>query len=245
MSLPDSRFLTAQWRNLAVLNFEVDPAVLGPYVPAGTELDMWQGRTFLSLVGFQFLKTRVWGVSIPFHSSFDEVNLRFYVRRKTAEGWRRAVVFIRELAPRRAVAWTARLLFGENYLTVPLRHHVELANGDPRAIARVRYSWRFAGRQHHLELTISGAGRPACAGSLEEFIIENYWGCSGGAGRGTIEYRVEHPPWNLWPARESRFDADVTRLYGERFVESLSAPPACAFLADGSAVTLYRPVRIA
>lgn len=240
-----SVFLTAEWRNLALLNFEVDPAVLAPFVPVGTELDTWHGRTFVSLVGFQFLGTRVWGIAIPFHQDFDEVNLRFYVRRKTDQGWRRAVVFVRELAPRRAIAWTARLLFGENYLTVPMRHHIELPNGDPRALRRVGYSWRLAGQDQRLELTIAGVGRPAREGSLEEFIIEHYWGYSGGAGRRTIEYRVDHPPWKLWPARAARFDADIARLYGERFVESLSVPPASAFLADGSPVTLYRPVRIA
>lgn len=240
-----SPFLTAQWGNLALLNFEVDPEVLGPYVPAGTELDLWQGRTLVSLVGFQFLSTRVWGMAIPFHQNFDEVNLRFYVRRKTDGGWRRAVAFVRELAPRRAIAWTARVLFGENYLTVPMRHHVELPNGDPRAPRRVCYSWRLAGRQQELELTIAGDGQAAEKESFEEFIIEHYWGYSGGRGRRTIEYRVNHAPWKLWPARDARFDADVARLYGEPFVEALSAPPASAFLADGSPVTLYRGVRIA
>ena len=161
-----SVFLTAEWRNLALLNFEVDPAVLAPFVPAGTELDTWHGRTFVSRVGFQLLGTRVWGIAIPFHQDFDEVNLRFYVRRKTDQGWRRAVVFVRELAPRRAIAWTARMLFGENYLTVPMRHHVELPNGDPRALRRVGYSWRLAGQDQRLELTIAGVGRPAREGCL-------------------------------------------------------------------------------
>jgi uncharacterized protein YqjF (DUF2071 family) len=237
-------FLTAQWRHLAVVNFDVDPAVLAPYVPAGTELDAWQGRTFLSVVGFRFLETRVLGVPIPFHRNFDEVNLRFYVRRRSAEGWRRAVVFIKELAPRRAIAWTARVLFGENYLTVPIRHHVELPNGDPRALSRVEYLWTLGGREHRLHMTVSGIGQPAVAGSLEEFVIEHYWGYSGGTGRATIEYRVDHPRWNLWPAREARFDVDVAQLYGPRFVDSLSDTPASAFFADGSAVTLFKGVRI-
>jgi hypothetical protein len=245
MPARSSAFLTAQWRHLAVLNFDVDPAVLGPFLPAGTELDLWRGRTFLSLVGFQFLDTRVLGVPIPFHRDFDEVNLRFYVRRQTGAGWRRSVVFIRELAPRRAVAWTARLLFGENYLTVPMRHDVELPNGDPGALRRVAYCWKHGGRDHRIALAIAGEGRPAAPGSLEEFIIDHGWGCSGGPGRGTIEYRVERPRWNLWSGSEAIFDGDAGRLYGERFVEPLAAPPASAFLADGSPVSLFRGSRVA
>jgi uncharacterized protein YqjF (DUF2071 family) len=238
-------FLTAQWRHLAVLNFAIDPDRLRPYLPAGTELDFWHARTFVSLVGFQFLDTRVWGWPIPFHRHFDEVNLRFYVRRRTDAGWRRAVVFIRELAPRRAIAWTARLLFAENYRTVPLRHHVELPNGDPLAPRRVAYEWRFAGREHGIELTIAGAALPSVPGSLDEFIIDHEWGCSGGPGRRTIEYRVEHPPWKLWPAQAARFSGDAAVLYGASFVEPLSAPPVSAFVADGSAVTVFGGTRVA
>src|SRR5690348_18142677 len=99
--------LTAEWRHLALLQYVVDPAVLLPLVPLGTELDSWEGRTLVSMVGFRFLRVRVLGASILFHTDFDEVNLRFYVRRRVAEGWRRGVVFVREIVPRRAVALVA------------------------------------------------------------------------------------------------------------------------------------------
>ena len=75
-------FLTAEWRTLAMINYEVAPALLEPLVPRGTELDSWDGRTFLSLVGFMFHDTRVRGFPVPFHREFPEVNLRFYVRRQ-------------------------------------------------------------------------------------------------------------------------------------------------------------------
>jgi uncharacterized protein YqjF (DUF2071 family) len=117
--------LSAEWRNLVLLNYEVDPAVLAPHVPAGTELDFHEGKTYLSIVGFQFQSTRLCGLRIPGHANFEEVNLRFYVRRRAEEGWRRGVTFIRELAPRRAVALTARWLYNENYLCVPMRHHID------------------------------------------------------------------------------------------------------------------------
>jgi len=244
MNAVGTRFLTARWENLAVVNFEIDPRVLESYVPAGTELDLWENRALVSLVGFQFLDTRVWGVAIPFHANFAKVNLRFYVRRTTPDGWRRGVTFIRELAPRRALAWTARVLYGENYLSVPIRHDITVPNGDPGAHSRVGYYWRFAGREHRLELDATGTGTLAAAGSVEEFVIEHYWGYSGGAGRPTVEYQVDHPRWRLWPAVRAAFVGDPAALYGEPFAEALNAAPVSAFFADGSAVTVFRGLRL-
>ncbi len=245
MDAVGARFLSAQWLNLAVVNFEIDAAVLAPHVPLGTEPDAWQGRSLLSLVGFQFRDTRVWGLSIPFHRHFAEVNLRFYVRRKTTDGWRRGVSFVRELAPRRALAWTARWLYGENYLTVPIRYDITLPNGDPSAHSRVAYHWRHAGRESLLELTATGTGATAAAGTLEEFIIEHYWGYSGGTGRRTVEYRVEHPRWKLWPTARPASTATRSACTAQRFAEALAAPPVSAFFADGSPVTVRRGRRIA
>jgi uncharacterized protein YqjF (DUF2071 family) len=213
-------------------------------VPAGTELDLWQGGALVSLVGFQFQALRVCGVPIPLHGDFDEVNLRFYVRRKMPEGWRRGVVFLREVAPRPVVTWVARWLYGENYLTVPMSHTIETPNGDPRARCRVAYRWHVGGAPYGVELTAGGVAAPAAAGSLEEFVIEHYWGYSGGAGRKTIEYRVEHPRWKLWPAGGARFEGDAARLYGPALAEALAAPPASAFYADGSAVRVFRGRRV-
>ncbi|MDE0204502.1 MAG: DUF2071 domain-containing protein, partial [Candidatus Tectomicrobia bacterium] len=99
-------FLSANWRHLVMVNYEVDPNLLRSWLPAGVELDTWQGRTLASVVGFEFLATRVLGVQVPGHQDFHEVNLRFYVRRRVGGGWRRGVVFVKELVPRRAIAWT-------------------------------------------------------------------------------------------------------------------------------------------
>ena len=92
-------FLTAWWRNLVMLNYEVDARILAPFVPPGIELDAWQGKTLASIVAFDFADVRVLDRSIPLHRDFEEMNLRFYVRRKTADGWRRGVVFVKELVP--------------------------------------------------------------------------------------------------------------------------------------------------
>lgn len=132
-------FLTARWRHLAMLNYVVDRELLATRVPRGTELDFWQGRTYLSVVGFLFEDTRVLGLPIPFHRNFEEVNLRFYVRRRSADGWKRAVSFVREIVPRAAIAWTARALYNEPYVAWPMSHRVQTA---AHGAASVEYGWR-------------------------------------------------------------------------------------------------------
>ena len=233
-------FLTAEWRHLVMLNYEIDPVALAPLVPAGTELDAWQGRTLVSLVGFLFIHTRVLGVPIPRHRNFEEVNLRFYVRRRSEGTWRRAVVFVKEIVPRRAIAFLARILYGENYVALPMSHVVadELATG----VRRVSYAWTSGGREHRMDLMVTGMPHPIQDGSEEEFITEHYWGYSRARNGGTLEYQVTHPPWRVWRAREASFDGDGGALYGPRFAACLGRPPVSALLAEGSPVTVYRGV---
>lgn len=233
-------FLTAQWRCLAIVNFEIDPAVLRPFVPVGTELDCWQGRAFVSVVGFLFVDTRVWGCPIPYHRDFEEVNLRFYVRRRAEDGWRRAVVFVKEIVPRAAIAMSARWLYGENYVALPMRHQVE----DGPGTRTVSYSWWLQHHEHRLEMSVSGESRDVVVGSEEEFITEHYWGYVRGKRGTTTEYRVAHPRWRVRSATSAQFTGNVAALYGNEFVEPLTAPPTSAFLAEGSEVAVFKGVNL-
>ncbi|HKT07030.1 MAG TPA: DUF2071 domain-containing protein [Gemmatimonadaceae bacterium] len=234
--------LTAAWLDLAMLNYAVSPDVLRPYLPRGTELDDFAGTTYVSIVGFRFASTRVFGVRIPGHVTFDEVNLRTYVRRFSPNGWRRGVVFIREMVPRRAIAWAARAWYNEPYRTLPMRHSVVRRNdGWPRS---ARYEWRRGATWEGLSLETDADPVPLEAGSEEEFIAEHCWGYTRQRDGSTIEYRVSHPRWRSAPAREARLEADVGALYGPPFDALLAGAPRSAFMADGSAVTVYRPVTL-
>lgn len=224
-----------------MLNYEVPPALLRPLVPAGTELDGWNGITLASMVGFRFLDTRVLGVPIPGHRDFDEVNLRFYVRRRGEDGeWRRAVVFVRELVPRRAIALVARWCYNEPYTAVPMRHQVEMAGAEDGAAGRAAYEWYLAGRWHRLEAATRGRPFLPDPASEAAFTAEHYWGYTVQRDGGAKEYRVEHPPWLVWEAEGAGFDCDVGAVYGTGFAECLSSPPRSAFVARGSTVTVYR-----
>jgi uncharacterized protein len=224
-----------------MLNYPVPPEILLPLVPGGTELDSWEGKTYVSVVGFLFLDTRVWGLAVPFHRDFEEVNLRFYVRREVRreaeDGVRRGVVFVKEIVPRLAVAGLARLLYGERYVALPMRHAI---TGDPaQGGMSVSYGWRRRGRWNGISAAVSGEPREAGPGSEEELITEHYWGYAARPGGGGLEYRVEHPRWRVWPLERPALDCDVAGLYGEPFAGPLAVAPSSAFLADGSEVAVY------
>jgi len=218
-----------------MLNFVVDPKIVAPLVPPGAEIDFENGETFLSMVGFLFLDTRLLGLPIPLHRDFEEVNLRFYVRKKSADTWRRGVVFVRELVPRRAIATVARVFYGENYVAVPMKHQIDHVD---RKLS-VEYSWRRGRKWESLEMSASGDPQTISAGSHAEFITEHHWGYTCFRG-GCSEYRVEHPRWKIWNASEFEFNADVATLYGEQFADALNQPPRSAVIADGSPITAHK-----
>jgi uncharacterized protein YqjF (DUF2071 family) len=232
-------FLVASWRYLAMLNYEVPAALLRPMVPAGTELDCFRGAALVTVVGFRFLGTRVFGVAFPGHRDFDEVNLRFYVRRRAEDGWRRAVVFVRELVPRAAIALVARWTYNEPYTAVPMRHDLDLAGAAEGLPGRASYEWWLAGRWHRLEVRTTG--RPTLPDPESEvgFIAERDWGYTVQRDGGTKEYRVTHPPWLVWTDAVGRLDSEAGAMYGEGFAECLAAVPRSAFLAEGSEVQVY------
>jgi len=230
--VPDNnRFLTAEWKNLLMLNYAVDPSLLEPFVPAGTELDAFDGKTYLSLVGFEFNRTRVLGFAVPFHQNFEEVNLRFYVRRSSKRG----VVFIRELVPKYAVAAVARLLFKENYSCVPMSHRAEAGS--------VEYSWKLGSERCVMSIETDGESFVPPDGSLSQFITEHYWGYTTQKG-GSLEYEVQHPPWRVWNAKQASFSGNVDALYGREFAQVLKREPDSAFLAKASLVTVFKGTRI-
>jgi uncharacterized protein len=234
------RFLSAAWRNLVMLNYEIDPTVLRPLIPKGTELDPWNGRYFVSVVGFLFLHTRVLGIPIPFHRNFEEVNLRFYVRRKASDGWRRGVVFVKEIVPRIAIAAVARWIYNENYVACPMSSSVRLPDEARGTPGWAEYRWTNRGREHSVSAAFHGTPLYPAPGSEEEFITEHYWGYVPQRDGSSLEYRVEHPQWRVWRASGSKLDGDVEGFYGEQYAEALRQPPSSAFVAEGSEIAVLQ-----
>jgi uncharacterized protein YqjF (DUF2071 family) len=229
-------FLTAQWRNLLMVNFAVDPAILTPLVPKGTELDEHAGHTFVSLVAFQFIDTRLRGWRIPFHHAFEELNLRFYVRRRVDGEVRRAVVFVREVVPRIAIAFVARAFYNERYVAYPMRHRIV---DTPRTVT---YEWRVARTWHTLSATGRGDAVVPPLDSHHAFITEHYWAYTRQRDGGTLEYQVTHPRWGVWDAQLTSLP-DLAPLYGARWRGALTRPHS-VLIADGSEVCVFKGVRL-
>lgn len=218
-----------------MINYEVDPYVLTPYIPAGTELDLWQGKALVSMVGFMFNNTMVLGVKWPFHVNFEEVNLRFYVRYFDGDVWKRGAVFVSEIVPKYAIATTANLLYREHYRRLPMRHFVKPIADDHTEFL---YEWKLKGRWNKLGATVNNNYKVIQSGSPEEFILEHYWGYNPWDKSTTMEYQVEHVSWRIGLVKDFVFEADVAALYGEAFVPCLSKAPVSVFFAEGSDINV-------
>lgn len=229
-------FLTAEWRKLAMANYEVQEALLLPYLPSGTLLDLYRGRCYVSLVGFLFQETRLRGLRVPFHVQFEEVNLRFYVRC----GDKRGVVFIREIVPRLALRLVANTFYGEKYITARMRHEWKM---EPERLS-VSYGWHVGGRWQAMQVAALLDAQPVLAGSEEEFITEHYWGYTKLRGGSTSEYEVVHPRWEIYPVESFAIDVDFARVYGARFASLNEMDPYSVLLAEGSEVVVRSGQRV-
>jgi uncharacterized protein YqjF (DUF2071 family) len=233
MAKPKPTFLTAQWRKLIMANYNINPEMLKPYLPQGVELDIYEGDCLVSLVGFLFDEVRVKGLAIPLHTRFPEINLRFYVKQKTAEGWRRGVVFVKELVPRRAIAWVARLLYGEPYSAVPIQYNWQ----EDEDSLEVTYRWHV---QHWMHLSVQAEPKPEILkeGSLEEFITEHYWGFTNRRTGKTQTYEVQHPRWDVYKINNYSIEADMGLLYGKNFIGINASQPHSVLMAEGSDISV-------
>jgi uncharacterized protein YqjF (DUF2071 family) len=232
-------FLQAEWRKLAMANYAVDPRVLQPYLPKGVVLDLWNGTCYASLIGFMFLNTKLKGIKIPFHTNFEEVNLRFYVRYQDQGSWKRGVVFIKEIVPKPALTFVANTLYNEKYETMPMKHAWATASDS----LTVTYSWKKTA-WNSFSVTTETQSTTILAGSEEEFITEHYWGYGTLRNGQTMEYQVEHPRWELYPVESWRCDVNFEAVYGSQFAFLSTAEPVSVFLAEGSKIAVYEGRKI-
>lgn len=227
-------FLTAEWNDLALINYEIDPKILEEYVPKGTEIDLWNGKCYISLIGFMFENVKVLGIKIPFHVNFEEVNLRFYVKRFENGIWKRGVVFIKEIVPKHAITIVANTLYKEHYQTLKMRH----SRSKNETSKSFQYEWKKDKKWNSISMTTSKNIIPIVVNSEAEFITEHYFGYTKFNENKTIEYEVTHPRWEQLEVIDYKIDVDFKNVYGKNFSFLQNFKPTSTFLARGSKITI-------
>lgn len=228
------KFLTAEWNNLIMANYIIDPAILLPYLPPKTELDFYHGECYVSLIGFMFEETKMLGMRIPFHINFEEVNLRFYVRVKDGDTWKRGAVFIKEIVPKFAITMIANTLYREKYVTLPMKNFYKETVDE----INLGYQWKYKRSWNKLEATTELKNSAMAPGSKEEFIAEHYWGYSKYNALTTFEYAVQHPSWFVHKVKSFNIECDFEKLYGSQFSFLDNAKPDTVFMAQGSPIAI-------
>jgi uncharacterized protein YqjF (DUF2071 family) len=227
-------FLTAEWNDLAMFNYEIDPKILENYVPKGTELDLWNGKCYISLIGFMFENVKVLGIKVLFHVNFEEVNLRFYVKRFENGIWKRGVVFVKEIVPKHAITIVANTLYNEHYQTLKMRH----SRTENQTSKSFQYEWLKDAKWNSIAMTTEKNAIPIEVNSEAEFITEHYFGYTNYNKDKSIEYTVSHPRWEQLQVVDYKIDVDFESVYGQDFKFLQELKPTSEFLLIGSKITI-------
>lgn len=229
--MSESRFLTARWENLIMANYQVDPQILLPYLPKGADLDYYEGKCYVSLVGFMFLKTKLLGISVPFHQNFEEFNLRFYVK----FGCKRGAVFIKEIVPKPAIAYIAKWTYREPYCYMPMKHKI-----SQKEYLEIEYAFCFEKKWNTIKVIAENTTSSIIDNSKESFILEHYWGYNKYSEDKTMEYGVEHEKWHTHAIKSYMIQINFEKLYGKEISRFLTNAPDSIFLATGSDVIVRK-----
>ncbi|WP_317194154.1 YqjF family protein [Hyunsoonleella ulvae] len=197
-------FLKANWENLLLINYAVDPDLLLPYIPNGTALDLFNGKCYISIVGFMFKNTKVLGLKLKNHINFEEVNLRFYVKQNNKRG----VVFIKEIVPKPLITFVANSIYKEHYETMKMKHNVN----ENKNSNFYEYKWLINEEWQSISVTTEKIPKIIIEDTLDEFITEHYFGYTKN-GLKTLEYEVEHPRWKHLVVKEYDIDVDFEKTY--------------------------------
>ena len=228
-----STFLRANWENLIMANYEIEPSTLAPYLPKGVELDFYNNKTYVSLVGFMFKNTRLFGLPIPFFGSFEEINLRFYVKKIENRKIKKGVVFINETVPFKIVALLANKLYKEHYISIPTKNSIDITENKD-----IKFEWKINDRWNSLAVKSDTNKYKIEQGTIEEFIFERYFGFTKLSASSTQEYKIHHPKWMTHKILNSQIDCDFRSMYGDAFSMLNNQTPDSILLAEGSQVSV-------
>ena len=227
--------MVADFQYLVFLNYQVDRDLLTSRIPHGVQLQLFNGKAYISVVAFLFKNLQVAGIPAPFHQEFEQVNLRFYVKQGTAASEKRGVVFIREIVPKTLLATAARVLFNEKYLSLPMRHDFQIEKNQTNS---VEYGWQTERQECSLRAVFDNQWSYPEANSAEHFFMARPYSFTRRKDGATNEMILEHPLWRTAPVIDARAEYDIPEIFGAEFVPYLTLLPASVFIAEGSPITL-------
>lgn len=227
-------FMKAKWKNIVMVNYLIDPEILKSYLPYGVEFDTYSGLCFVSLVGFKFNESKIFGVPIPLYGSFDEINLRFYVKRTDGSETKRGVVFISEIVPYKIVSILANLLYKEHYSVAEMWSSIVVENN----LKNIDYNWKLNADTSSIKTLWDNELKAILPNSLEEFIYEHYYGFTKVSETETWEYKVNHPRWLTNEIISHEINCDFEKLYGPEFAFLSDQKPYSVYNAKGSEVSI-------
>ncbi|WP_308993848.1 DUF2071 domain-containing protein [Mariniflexile litorale] len=220
-------FMKGHWEDLIMTTFEIDEAILKPYLPKDTQLDLYNGKTLLSMVAFRFTKVRFFGFNVLMHQNFGQINFRFYVKSKIDNS--KGVVFIKEFAPKPLITWVANIFYNEPYHFKNITYNKYLKNKKIALEYNYKtYKTKAKGSVTTHELT---------SNTLEHFVVARYIAFINNKDNKTLQYKIQHKPWRLYNLENSYYDKELLNLLPKPF-KKLKYISTC--FVNGSSVAVEK-----
>lgn len=222
--------LGQRWADLTFLHWEADPALVRPLLPAGTEPDLFEGRTYVGLIAFRMENVGfLSGPGVPYLGTFAETNVRLY---SVDRHGRRGVVFRSLEAERLLPVLTARLTLRLPYMWAKMRlkrHGADLTYTSRR---------RWPGPRGAASTLTVRTGEPIQEPSALEHFLTARWGLHTSAWGRTIHLPNEHPRWPLHRAELLHLDDDLIPAAG---LPAPRTPPVSVLYSPGVQVKFGKP----
>lgn len=228
--------LRAEWNNIIMANYVVPEELLLPLIPYKTRLDLFEGESYVTLAAFMFLNTEMLGFNIPFHSNFEEVALRFYVRSNNPLSEQRGVVFIKEIVPKYAISLLANTFFGQKYTTLKMKSF----HRDAGDTMETGYEWKYQNKWNKIMAKTGKRSTPIQQNNFNEFIADHYFGYRKYGETKTYQYEVEHKLWDTFNVHNYSVECDFGSLFGNEFSILNEIKPKSVFMLKGSEIRIHQ-----
>ncbi|MDX2376963.1 DUF2071 domain-containing protein [Microbacterium sp. LRZ72] len=222
--LPGRAIIRQQWGEVSFLHWRVEPARVAPMLPPGTRPDVFDGSSWVGLIGFMLSGHRFLPLPpVPVLGTFAEINVRLYSIDDNDE---RGVVFLSLDADRLLPVLAANALYGLPYTWSRV---AAVRRGDTWRYRSVRHTGGRVGTR----FSVRGLGE-ADDTPLAHHLTAR-WGFHEAVRGRTIYGRNIHSPWPLQRGRLLSLDDDLLEAAG--FEGLAASEPASVLVSPGAVVT--------